>query len=428
VSAKPEQDHMFAENIAHTTYNFKSNILTLKLIVLTLVFHVYIGATLEHLGFPFGLHIASIAPILMIIIYSVFNLSRFKSIKYSTNYWLIVIAIGLLYSMLSSYNYGILDGFATFKTFFILTVFTLFLNVVMMDEKICNIFHRFFYNILLFISCYSIMEFFDRIFFHYIFETLFNYVSIVNIGGLNYLGFGGGLGIQPLGIFVDLHTHNSIILIAGLLAFTEKKYLVFFIAVFALVVSTRVTSIFIFCIGFGALVVPTGIFLLLLPMIAVVVYFIAENLNGQSWSIIKSHVLNNFSHVFDQDVLPFLFGTGYSRSDVVERVGYNEIFFIIFIFSFGIFGVFLLILLMAYIIKSMKKTRLNGLICRYDRLAIALVVSIPLSLFHYNLFFQPFVLFVYIYIVHRVLFLKKTNSKYRLIAINHGIVKKSVPV
>ena len=134
----------------------------------------------------------------------------------------------------------------------------------------------------------------------------------------------------------------------------------------------------------------------LIPLIYLV-YLYVEKLDGNSWSIIKEHFFNNFSYLMDRDLLKILFGTGYQRSEKLNIVDYNELFIVNYIYYFGLFGLIFLSLIFLYFIISMKKNYY-----RYDRLALAMIVTVPINLFHYNLFFHPFVLFIYFYIASYV--------------------------
>jgi hypothetical protein len=393
------------------------SMLSHRLFVLSLTFTVFIQATLVHVGIPNSRYIVSYISFIIVAGF-IFLRARRKQIRPKEAISIIIIfCIGMSYSLLSAINYGILSGAATFKTFFagILFVLFLILSKRSIEERVK--FHKFILDILLIISSYTIAEFLLRSYYPPLFNFVTDFVRPTQIAGLSYLRFGGGWGIQPIGIFFDMHTHTSVFTIAALLAFIEKKKLLFVISIIALILAFRSTSFVGFFLGFLILVIPKNIFLLFSPIFPYLVILFAESLPGKSWSIIKSHVYNNFSQLFNRGEFAIIFGEGYDNGGIADIIGYNELFIVNFIFIFGFIGLLLLAFFSIYIHKAMK----SNSTCRYDRLSSAMILTIPIHLFHYNIFFQPFVVFLYLYIAFHVasqrqlgyfVYLPKIKAKY----------------
>jgi len=383
----------------------------LNIFVITLVFHTFFAATLAKIGFNYSVYIASVLPYLFAFIFIYFTKTEIKKIsKLSLSQWLGVVLIGFLYSVYTKFVYDDLSYIASFKTFFIIPIQLTILYYLLPTTKSIINFKKTFFLLLYIISIYSILEWIVRTYnIPLIYQWLVSYVDIIKPGGLNYLPFGGGFGILPLGLFFDMHTASSVITLTGLLAYVEKKHLLFAVSVVALILSMRYTSIFAFLIGFYILVVPFRFSILTLPLSPAILHF--KFSGTHSYDTIMSHFLNNFEPIFNSNIMYIIFGHGYTRTSVVETIGYNEIFFVLFLNAFGFVGILLLLYFMYFLYKSMRVLIINNIVYRYDRLSLAFIVVFLLGLAHYNLSFLPFVLFIYAFVAYYVRFYNKLQGE-----------------
>ena len=347
-----------------------------KLYVISLVFVVFFQAVIAHVGVQYSRYFVSYFSFLLMLIYCI---SRLKSKSFSLVEMFTLISISLisgLYVILSTYNYDLFSGLAVIKTFFLGVFLFVFLKLMSDSVLYRKSYHKFYLRMLMFISSYTILEFFTRNLYPNIYSNLVSFVSLTKVGGLNYLPYGGGFGVQPLGIFFDMHTHTSIFVLTALLSYVENKKLLFMVSIIALVVAFRATSFAAILLSFPALILPLPIYIFSLVLIVPIVYYLAETLPGQSWSVLKEHVFTKFDAIFERDLISIIFGTGYNRLGFESAVGYNELFVVLFIFSFGIVGLLLLGIFFLYLLSVMKRCEY-----RYDRLAIAMIVTIPIILF-----------------------------------------------
>jgi hypothetical protein len=372
-------------------------LITHKIFVLLLVFVIPLQSVLAYSRFPNSRFVISIISFSVILLFLLRRV-QVKQLNFNTiSSIFIIIVIGFFYSVLSTANENIIAGFATFKTYFSGTLIFLFLLLSKKSARKRQNFHNFFLQLLTIIAIYTIAEFLLRSYYPIVFSHVFDFVRISGVAGLNYLKFGDGWGIQPLGIFFDLHTHTTVFVLSALLAYVEKKRKLFFLALIALLLSFRVTSFIALFAGFLALLLPIYALILVAPIGIYAVFLFAESLPGKSWSVIKQHALNNFNVVFDRSVFDIIIGSGYQRIGYEDVIGYNELFMVRFLYSFGGIGILLLIVFAIFILKYMRKNYY-----RYDRLGVALILTIPINLFHYNIFFQPFVMFIYLYFAFHV--------------------------
>jgi hypothetical protein len=368
-----------------------------KIFASLLVFVIPFQSVLAHSGIPNSRFVVSYLSF-MVSLFFILRRVHAKQLNFNTIVSILIfIVIGLLYSILATQNENITAGLATFKTFFSGTLILLFLLLSIKSARIRLNFHYFILRLLTTVAVFTIAEFLLRLYYPIVFSHVVDFVRITGVGGLTYLKFGGGWGIQPIGIFFDMHTHTTVFVLSALLAYVEKNRKLFFLALIALILSFRVTSFVAMFVGISALIFPIYALILMAPIGIYGVYLFAENLPGESWSVIKEHALNNFNIEFDRSVFDILFGSGYQRIGYENVMGYNEIFMVRFLYSFGGIGILLMIVFAIFILIYMRKSYY-----RYDRLGVALILTIPINLFHYNIFFQPFVIFIYVYFAFHV--------------------------
>lgn len=373
----------------------------LSIFAALLVFHTFVAATLARIGLTYSVYTASMLPYIFAFIMIFLNNSKpNKFLKTSVYQWIAIVTIGFLYSVYAFFTHDDLSYIGSFKTFFIMPIQLLILYYLLPNNKSIINFKKIFFLLLYIISIYSIIEWLVRTYsIPYLFDLLRSYVEIIEPAGLNYLPFGGGFGVLPLGIFWDLHTASVVISLTALLAFVEKKYILFFLSLIALILSARATSVFAFLVAFYTLIIPLRFSIITIPLAPIILHL--KYSGTHSYDVISGHFMSNFEPILNNYII---FGNGYTTTDKVGEVGYNEVFFILFFHAFGFVGIFLLLYLMYFLYISMKPLIINNTLYRYDRLAVAYMIVFLLGLLHYNLSFVPFVLFMYTFVAYYIRF------------------------
>ena len=199
-----------------------------KLFVCFLVLNVFIVSAMEFVGIPNSRFIYSFLHFGLLISNTLYKFKIKRRYYHIITITSSLFFIGTIYIYISVMNHDLISGLAGFKTFFIVVLYILYFYkmdwVTFFKEK--N--EKFINNILLLVALFSIIEYNLRFFNTVAYDYLLQFISYSNVGGLNYLKHGGGWGIQPLGIFFDMHTHTSIFIISVLLSYIEKIEFCFF--------------------------------------------------------------------------------------------------------------------------------------------------------------------------------------------------------
>ena len=376
-----------------------------KIFVISIVFTVFIEAFLLQLNLINTKYEYLILSYSIIIIYLIKNIFNIKLKLEVLIIGSILLTSACYYFFITTINFGLLSGLAVIKTFFFIPLIILFFSCCKSSHKTRENFFYFMNYLLIFISVYSILEWLIRIYYPTLYyATIVNYVlEPTKNAGINYLAFGDGFILQSLGIFQDSFSDKAVAVIACIWGFVEKKKTLFITSFISLFISLNMTCWITFLISISVLLLSLNTILIIIPFGLLFMYILIYYLQKNTFSILFNHLLEKIDLLFI-DGLVLSFGKGYDKKyQHSEILGYNEIFIYEFIYSFGLIGVMLLSFFPYYLFKSMTSSSK-----KYASYSLALIITIPLFLFHYNLFFQPFILFLYCFIAYRISYINKT--------------------